>query len=85
MLTNVDIENIGVLKSEILFARSKFPGNNHLLAALVEEVGELSKALLEGKEGWRKEGIQVACVAMRIAAEGDGDYRFTQLRKEAKR
>ena len=61
---------------EIAYARKKHPGNAHLLVALMEEVGELSKAYLDG-EGLKRvwaEAKQVACVAGRIALEGDGDF-----------
>ena len=64
------------ISAEVLRARLKHPGNVHLLAALVEEVGELSRALLEGKS-WDDieiEAIQVACVAVRIIEEGEGDF-----------
>lgn len=63
------------LSEEVCRARGKFPDNKHLLAALMEEVGELAKDLLENKEGFRIEAIQVACVALRIAEEGDGDFQ----------
>lgn len=62
------------LKSEIDRAVTKFPSNKHLLAALMEEVGELAKALLEGDEEYYLEAIQVACVAIRIATEGDPSF-----------
>lgn len=64
-------ETIEALTSEIERARSKFPSNAHLFLALVEEVGELSKDLLEGNVGWREEALQVACVALRLYEEGD--------------
>jgi hypothetical protein len=51
---------MGDLAEEIVRAREKFPRNGHMLAALMEEVGE--------------EAIQVACVALRIAEEGDADF-----------
>lgn len=61
---------------EILRARIKHPGNAHLLAALMEEVGELAKAYLEKEEFPRiySEAKQVACVAMRIMEESDSDF-----------
>lgn len=60
---------------EMRRAREIHPGNAHLLAALTEEVGEVARAFLEGDhEHAKKEAIQVACVAMRIAIEGDGDF-----------
>ncbi len=69
------------LRAEIARARAKFPKKDHLFAALGEEVGELARELLEGgtPQRIREEAIQVACVALRIAEEGDGDfddYRF---------
>lgn len=61
---------------EVHRARTKFPGNRLLLAALMEEVGELARAYLqrEGPDRVRKEAIQVACVALRIAEEGDATF-----------
>ena len=64
------------LRAELERAREKFPQNDHLFAALGEEVGELARELLEGgpRGRIREEAIQVACVAIRIAEEGDGDF-----------
>jgi NTP pyrophosphatase (non-canonical NTP hydrolase) len=64
------------LVQEIKRATDKFPHNRHLTVALMEEVGELSKALLEneGPARIREEAIHVACVAARIAIENDGDF-----------
>lgn len=57
---------------ELERARAKFPGDNVTFCALVEEVGELSKALFEEpRENVRKEAIQVAVMAMRIVFDGD--------------
>ena len=67
---------IMALRAELDRAREKFPSNAHLFAALGEEVGELARELLEGgpRKRIREEAIQVACVAIRIAEEGDGDF-----------
>lgn len=64
------------IRDEVERARAKFPGRGHLTAALMEEVGEVAKALLEGEpvESLRAECVQVACVAIRIAEEGDEDF-----------
>lgn len=35
------------IENELIFATNKFPSNRHTLTALTEEVGELSKALLD--------------------------------------
>jgi hypothetical protein len=65
-------KTIADLMAEITRARTKFPGNRFLLAALVEEVGELAEAMATGtKEEVYKEALQCACVAIRIAEEGD--------------
>lgn len=60
------------IAAELNRARAKFPTNEHKFAALVEEVGELSQALLQGKPDAdiRAEAIQVACMAIRVADEG---------------
>lgn len=69
------------LRAELSRARAKFPKNDHLFAALGEEVGELARELLEagGRRRVREEAIQVACVALRIAEEGDGDFPLSDL------
>lgn len=57
---------------EIERARLLFPEPNGTMAALAEETGELAKAMLgQSFEKVGKEAIQVACVAARIATEGD--------------
>lgn len=66
------------LKQEIERARRLYPGTEKLLPALMEEVGELARALLdEGDGDYREEAIQVACVSLRIATEGTSDFPFT--------
>ncbi|MEQ5770025.1 hypothetical protein NFH98_20855 [Halomonas sp. H33-56] len=53
-------------------AVDKFPSPEASMCALTEEVGELAKALLEeSPERVRREAIQVATMAMRVALEGD--------------
>ena len=60
------------LKCEIERARIKHPGNELLMVALMEEVGELAQALVdESKERIYEEALHVATVAVRIAVEGD--------------
>ena len=68
--------SIAALTAELKRARAKFPGNAKLTVALMEEVGELAQALLQGKpkDEIVKEALQVACVAVRIAEEGDSDF-----------
>jgi hypothetical protein len=61
---------------EVRRARTMYPRNDHMLAALMEEVGELAQAYLQGK-AWseiRGEAIQVACIAIRITEESDADF-----------
>jgi len=72
-----------VIGAELVFARQKFPGNKMMLAALVEEVGELAKALLDHSRGKATaaeiyaEAIQVATMAIRIAEEGSAEFPYT--------
>lgn len=64
------------ISGEVVKARLKFPGREKLLAALMEEVGELAQAMLQrkGRDAIEKESIQVACVAIRLLEEGDSDF-----------
>jgi len=66
------------VKTELAKACSKFPGPNPTIAALAEEAGELSQAMLHIREGksndwWAvwNEAVQVAVMAARAATEGD--------------
>ncbi len=78
--------------TEVNRARAKFPGNKHLLAALMEEVGELANALLEEEYGEGvssadvyREAVQVAAMAMRIADEGEpGFAKYTPPAEKGK-
>lgn len=57
---------------EVYRARSKFPGPNVTMFALMEEVGELATAMFEeSRARVRKEAVQTACMAMRIVLDGD--------------
>ena len=67
--------------TELVRARTKFPGKNVTFAALVEEVGELATATFEeSAERVRKEAVQVAVMAMRMVL--DGDHCFDAWRSE---
>lgn len=78
------IETLSDINDELVWARKKFPKNRKMLAALMEEVGELARALLQGKseEDVKKEAVQVAATAIRIYEEGDAD--FDDLPEEVK-
>lgn len=77
-MANVTLDE---LRAELARGRAKFPGNRLLLPALVEEVGELCAALVDGnREAVRREAIQVATVAIWIAEEGDAtNYSLSPL------
>lgn len=63
-------------------ARRLFPGNKHMLAALVEEVGELSQALIDYDRdeidigSVYKEAVQVGAMAARVALDGDASFEY---------
>jgi NTP pyrophosphatase (non-canonical NTP hydrolase) len=67
-------------------ARKKFPKNEKPLAALMEETGEVARALLQGasREDIYAECMQVAALAIRIAEEGDSDFDHTKTWNKAK-
>jgi hypothetical protein len=85
-------ETLSKIREELKFARESFPGNELMLAALFEEVGELSKALMEhrldrkrrasdmqlyrGADQVAREAIQTAVMAIRILEEGDRDFPY---------
>jgi hypothetical protein len=58
-------------------ARGLFPKSDHLTLALAEEAGEVTKAVLDhrqgkcGLAGVRKEIVQTMAMCLRLAAEGD--------------
>jgi hypothetical protein len=64
------------VRHEIMRARRLFPGDRIRGLAFGEEVGELFKAMLdESSSRVRKEAVQTAAMAARIALEGDGSVR----------
>jgi hypothetical protein len=70
-----------LVKNELKNARTKFPESNAVNCALVEEVGEVSTALMY--EPWNRvvaECVQVAAMAARLAVEGDPT--MTEFRNE---
>lgn len=71
-MTDIFLDDV---KREVQRARSKFPSDTLTFTALVEEAGELAKALLDedGFKVW-KEAVQLGCMATRIAVEGDNSY-----------
>jgi hypothetical protein len=68
---------------ELRKAQVRFPTNEHLLAALTEEVGELAQALIDhdrnpdlGATDVYAEAVQVAAMVIRVALEGDASFRY---------
>ena len=71
------------VRAEVLRAQAKFPANSLATVALMEEVGELAKALLdESPERVRAEAVQVACMAFRAGIEGDNDASLDAHRRK---
>jgi nicotinic acid phosphoribosyltransferase len=71
-----DEQFLKAVAAEVKRARGLFPGENATNAALVEEVGEVSTALMF--EPWHNviaEAVQVAAMACRLAVEGDATFR----------
>lgn len=63
---------VELIDNELAHAKRKFPDPDGLVAALMEEVGELAKAMLEEPVvNVEAEAVQVAALAIRIAQQGD--------------
>ncbi len=85
-MKDIKVSNYNVfvdVEAELARARQKFPKNEHLFAALTEEVEELSQVLLQHKyepdkgktpEDIYTKAIQVAVMAIRVATEGDHSF-----------
>lgn len=79
-MTDLLMIAVGDALREAAGARAKFPGNRHMVAATGEEFGELCNALLEHDRGAKTaadvyaEAIQLAAMALRIAAEGSLEF-----------
>lgn len=68
------------IQKELERARTKFPQSTHTFTALVEEVGELGKALItqnnKRKHYVKEEAIQVAVMAIRLILDGDESHQL---------
>jgi hypothetical protein len=85
VMAEAQVEDLRVEKliedivTELVNARTKFPGENVTFAALIEEVGELATATFgETRERVYQEAVQVAVMAMRMVL--DGDHTFDDWR-----
>lgn len=73
-------------RAEVERGTNMYPNPDGLLAALMEEVGELARALMsQTKNRVREEAIQVAALALRIALEGDPTLNKIRERNGADR
>lgn len=84
-----DEDFLNAVIAEVKRAREKFPGANATNAALVEEVGEVSTALMyEPFYNVVAEAIQVATMALRLAIEGDAtmaEFRWDKIHAHGSR
>jgi hypothetical protein len=84
-----DEQFLKAVAAEVKRARKLFPGENATNAALVEEVGEVSTALMF--EPWNAviaEAVQVAAMACRLSVEGDStfkEWRWKKIHQEGER
>lgn len=84
-----DEQFVTAVLAEVKRARELFPGAGATNAALVEEVGEVSKALMyEPWDAVEIEAVQVAAMACRLVTEGDstmGQFRWEKVHHEGLR
>ncbi len=83
-LTSPDGLVMKMVADEVAAAREAFPGKTHMLAALVEEVGEVAQAIMQHdrKQGTSvhevlREAVQVGAMAIRLAVEGDDNFLYS--------
>ncbi|AXQ69115.1 hypothetical protein HOU02_gp091 [Caulobacter phage CcrBL9] len=76
--------------AEALAGKKIYPDNEHMLAALMEEVGEVAEALLEAHRDPDNaakqakvyaEAMQVVALGLRIGLEGSGEFSY-EFRQE---
>jgi hypothetical protein len=82
-LTSVDGLVIRMIRSELVADRTADPDTTHMLATLMEKVGLLSTAMARhdaalgtSPQEVLREAVQVAAMAIRVASEGDNNYRY---------
>lgn len=60
------------IRKEAMQGIESYPDASGLMVALMEEVGELARAMMsEPRDRVRDEAVQVAALAIRVALEGD--------------
>lgn len=85
-----------MVRGELDAARASFPNAQHMVVALMEEVGELAQAMIDHDRGGSqtaqqvlREAVQVASMAIRIAVEGDDNFAYicpvTEVAQQRKR
>lgn len=82
-LHSVDGQVIRMIHDELIADRTADPNTVHMLATLMEKVGLLSTAMARhdaalgtSSQEVLREAVQVACMAIRVASEGDSNYRY---------
>jgi hypothetical protein len=82
-LTSADGIVLSMIRGELNAARGQFPDSTHMMVALMEEVGELSQAMIDhDRDGSKtaqqvlREAVQVATMAIRVAVEGDDNFAY---------
>lgn len=84
MSTDLTLERIFYcVTAELEGARRKFPSNKHMLAALQEEAGEITREVLQLQYGKGsnakifKECVQTMAMCIRLIQEGDPEFKYT--------
>lgn len=81
-LSNRDFAFLNHIAQELVHARSKYPDTTVLPLAMIEEVGEMAKALqdyedeLGGQDEVWLESVQSAAMCVRLGVEGVKGMRY---------
>lgn len=72
------------IRQEAMQGIESYPDASGLMVALMEEVGELARAMMsETRDRVKDEAVQVAALAIRIAIEGDPTLDAIRARRNA--
>lgn len=79
---SMQTSTLDMIHEQLARSRHKYPGNEHMLAAALESMGSLARALLCGEAAaTHKEAAQVCAILIRLIEEGDWTFGARRTRQ----